>query len=63
MVWRPAGPASTLRLFVEAPEAPGADWRAILRSSRIEAAELGDPDGAPLVRPHPGADARRGRER
>jgi len=36
--------ASTLRLFVEALQALGADWRAILRSSGIEPAELTDPD-------------------
>ncbi len=36
--------ATTLRLFVEALRALGADWRAILRRSGIEPAELTDPD-------------------
>jgi AraC-like DNA-binding protein len=36
--------ASTLRLFVEALQALGADWRAILRSAGVEPAELQDPE-------------------
>jgi AraC-like DNA-binding protein len=36
--------ASSLRLFVEALQGIGADWRAILRRSDVDPAELGDPD-------------------